>query len=357
MGNERETVEALRQEMTSAMSNVRLQPETLEALRQGLTSPPASLLSPLRYATSMFGFPQYSAHAQLGVHQVEMAKLALQITEMQIALNESNLNAQQKEKKVQEINAQYRELEAKQSLSHLLQRVGPDAQEKLLRSQDFKKRFTPDSPSNAYVLSIDIRRSTELMLKARDPKRFARFIIELADKLRATILDSYGVFDKFTGDGILAFFPDFYSGQDAGWYAIQAASTCHKIFAAHYEANKNCFISVLKDIGLGIGLDYGEVQVVQIGSDFTVVGTPVVYACRMGGAEAKCTYANQPAYEQLFERYSAICDFDDTEIDIKHEGNTQAYRIRLNGKLYTAQQPDWLAEGDESEAAKMPTEA
>ena len=41
--------------------------------------------------------------------------------------------------------------------------------------------------------------------------------------LGTTITDSYGVFDKFTGDGILAFFPEFFSGPDAGFLAIRAA--------------------------------------------------------------------------------------------------------------------------------------
>jgi adenylate cyclase len=87
---------------------------------------------------------------------------------------------------------------------------------------------------------------------------------------------------------------------------------------------------VLKDIGLGIGLDYGQIHMVQIGGEFTVVGTPVVYACRMAGA-----------YEQLLEEYSAFCDFDSCEIDIKHEGKTLTYRVRLNGKVHQIAVPEW----------------
>jgi class 3 adenylate cyclase len=70
--------------------------------------------------------------------------------------------------------------------------------------------------------------------------------------LGQTIIGNLGVFDKFTGDGILAFFPEFYSGPDAGYLAIQAADACHKVFADHYTNSRKCFISVLKDTGLGI---------------------------------------------------------------------------------------------------------
>jgi len=30
----------------------------------------------------------------------------------------------------------------------------------------------------------------------------------------------FGVVDKFTGDGILCFFPEFFCGLDAGYYAL-----------------------------------------------------------------------------------------------------------------------------------------
>jgi hypothetical protein len=66
----------------------------------------------------------------------------------------------------------------------------------------------------------------------------------------------------------------------------------------------------------------------------------------MGGAKARHTYLNQPAFERLFERYSAVCDFDSCEIDIKHEGLTLAYCAELNGKTYSAKLPDWCIPND-----------
>lgn len=286
--------------------------------------------------TNLLG--SYTQHDEL---ETEISKLKLEIRAQAKALTEQTSDAKQKEKQIQGLEKNLRTLEEKQNLSHLLNRVGRNAQEKLLSSPDFKALFDRTTPCLAYVLSIDIRRSTELMLKAREPRLYAKFIIELASQLRNVILDSYGIFDKFTGDGILAFFPDFYSGVDAGYFAMKAASDCHQVFKTHYGDNRSCFISVLRDIGLGIGLDYGPVHVVQIGGDLTVVGTPVVYACRMAGADARHTFVNQPAFEELFERYSAFCDFEQKEIDIKHEGKTLAYDIVLNGKIYTPSIPDW----------------
>jgi adenylate cyclase len=231
-----------------------------------------------------------------------------------------------------------------QKLNHLLTRVGPAGQQRLLESPDFRKEFARDTPADSYVLSIDIRRSTELMLKAREPKLYARFVLELAIKLRKTVLENFGVFDKFTGDGVLAFFPEFYAGRDAGLWAVRAALVCHAVFREHYDANRSSFHTVLRDIGLGIGLDFGSLAIVEIGGDLTVVGTPVVYACRMGGAPAGTTLVNHPAYERLFERHAEYCDFRETELDVKHEGKILAYAVTGSGKPLRANQPEWAAD-------------
>jgi adenylate cyclase len=188
------------------------------------------------------------------------------------------------------------------------------------------------------------------MLKAREPQLYAHFITSLCTELTRVILDNYGVFDKFTGDGILAFFPDFYSGEDAPYLAIQAAEECHNYFARHYEANRSCFSSVLMDIGLGIGIDFGLSHLVRLQDGLTVIGTPVVYACRMSGAKAGQTLLNQPAYEITSEKFGEYVNFQETEIEIKNEGNTLAYLATLSKKTPKTKPPDWFEEPETPES-------
>ncbi len=192
------------------------------------------------------------------------------------------------------------------------------------------------------MVSVDIRRSTELMLKARSPQQFAHFITTLCTELETIVKDNYGVVDKFTGDGILAFFPEFFAGEDAGFYAIAVADRCHRIFREKYREFRNSFTSVLNNVGLGIGIDYGPTHLVKMAGGLTVVGVPVVYACRMGGAPPEITLLNQPAYEKISEQFSACCSFQETELDIKHEGSMLAYEVRLYGKQYTPRVPTWV---------------
>jgi class 3 adenylate cyclase len=156
------------------------------------------------------------------------------------------------------------------------------------------------------------------------------------------VKECYGVFDKFTGDGILAFFPEFFSGPDAAFYAIQAASRCHVMFENKYREFRTSFSAILNDVGLGIGIDYGLANLAQMAGGLTVVGVPVVYACRLGGAPAGKTLLNQPAFEKITERLSTICFVRETELDLKHEGRALAYEVTLNTSRYMPQPPIWL---------------
>ena len=95
---------------------------------------------------------------------------------------------------------------------------------------------------------------------------------------------------------------------------------------------RNCFRSVLLDVGLGIGIDYGESHLVKMQDGLTVIGTPVVYACRMSAAKAGQTLLNQPAYEVMSHKFAEYVNFQESEIDMKHEGRTLAYAAALSKK-------------------------
>jgi class 3 adenylate cyclase len=242
-----------------------------------------------------------------------------------------------------ELEEKVNTLEQKTILSCILSNIRHDAQEKIFQSDRSKDLFEKTTLCESYVLAMDIRRSTELMLKARGPELFAQFIRGLCCRLSDIIIGNYGVFDRFTGDGILAYFPDFYSGPDAGLLALDCAWRAHEFFAGHYRAHRHCFTSVLNEIGLGIGIDFGKTYMVKIQDSLTLVGTPVVYACRLSGANPGETLLNQPAYEIVFEKYRGFFNFSETLLRVKNEGDTVAYRIASNKAPYSPQKPDWDA--------------
>jgi class 3 adenylate cyclase len=234
------------------------------------------------------------------------------------------------------------ELQATARLQSLKDRVCVAAYRLLLESQNFREKFLPGKECTAFVMSVDIRRSTDLMLKAHSPEAFAQFTTDLCIELRSIIVDALGVFDKFTGDGVLAFFPDFYSGPDSAYHVTLAAHQCHEAFRNRYEKSRRSFSSVLKDVGLGIGIDYGKVHLAQIAGDLTVVGRPVVFACRLSGAPPLTTLLNQPAFEVISDGYSDHCDLTETDFDIKHEGKTVAYQLTMNSAAFSPRPPEWM---------------
>jgi len=161
-------------------------------------------------------------------------------------------------------------------------------------------------------------------------------------QLVGVIKDNYGVVDKFTGDGLLAYFPDFFTGQDAGYRTLAAAQACHSVFAQLYREARNSFTVTLKDVGLGIGIDFGEVHILRVTGELTVVGAPVVYACRLSGAPAGHTYMNHSAVAQLNSRCQTVFAANEVDFDIKHEGLVLCQDVTLAHISYEPALPDWV---------------
>jgi class 3 adenylate cyclase len=273
----------------------------------------------------------------------EIRKLRDDLTKKSSALQKKDTSLEEHKKQVHQLEETLERLQHKQQLAFLLERVAPEATSVLLSSNTLRDKFFSSDACRLFAMSVDIRRSTDLMLKARTPQAFATFITELCRDLMNIVRRHYGVVDKFTGDGILCFFPEFFCGLDAGYYALGAADACHYAFQKHYRAHRSSFNSVLGDIGLGIGIDYGDCHIVQVAGDLTIVGVPVVYACRLGGAPAGKTLLNQPAYETISERHGDSVFLTETAIEIKHEGTLVAYSAQISRTTHQPTPPEWVA--------------
>lgn len=277
----------------------------------------------------------------------EKRKLVQEVEEKSDALNKKEITIEELKKSVQNLIKKDEEISKQLKLQYLLSRVHEIAWKKLSYDEEFRKLFEQKSPCSMVIMSIDIRRSTELMLKAKDAESYQKFIMILCTQLKQIILNNYGIFDKFTGDGILSFFPNFYTGDDAIYWAIKAADECHACFRKHYEANRNGFTTVLKDTGLGIGIDYGDSYIVNMQDWLTVIGAPVVYACRLSGGPAGTTLLNQQAYEIVTQKFGGCINLQESEIEIKHEGYIITYQASLNKRAYQPGQPNWSKEEPE----------
>lgn len=273
----------------------------------------------------------------------EVVSLESQIRDHAKALAEAKAKGERARAEKDHLASLVAQLEAKLDLGFLLGRVDRIAQERLIQDEDFRRLFAENSDCRAFVMSVDIRRSTELMLKARSPALFAEFLSRLTKELFHCVIENGGVFDKFTGDGILAFFPEDFCGVDYGYRVMKAAHDCHEAFYKVYRESRRSFSAVLNGIGLGIGIDHGTVRLLRAAEGLTVIGVPVVYACRLSGAEPGQTLVNQPAYEVLSDRYGKQLKIFETSLQIKHEGEVLAYRVELGHEQIQAAMPQWAA--------------
>jgi class 3 adenylate cyclase len=254
-----------------------------------------------------------------------------------------HLKNQDFSEKTKELEKNYNDIQRQQKLIKLTSKIHLQAANKILTSDDNNdliKNFESEKETENVIMSIDIRHSTDLMLNARNSENFASFITELCAGLKQIIIKNYGVFDKFTGDGILAYFPLFYSGDDAIHKCCVSAKECHNFFIKYYRDNRKYF-KINLVTGLGIGIDFGMAKLVRINDEPTIVGVPVVYACRLSCAPSNHTYINQPVYEYLSKYLNGgEIKIEEEDIEIKNQGQATVYDL-VDLKNNNIKEPKW----------------
>lgn len=127
----------------------------------------------------------------------------------------------------------------------------------------------------------DLRLSGLVLREAVSPPLYARFVAGFAEAIQGLSGENHGWFDKFTGDGFLAFwlYPD-----EQHLPAEVVSDFCQSVLpaAGHLVTNlRRNSRNFPAGVGLTLGLDAGPCELVRVGDAITVVGSPVVGATRM----------------------------------------------------------------------------
>jgi class 3 adenylate cyclase len=191
---------------------------------------------------------------------------------------------------------------------------------------DWEQRFDKDQlldsviegePIQMFVMAADIRESTMLMKEAVKFEQFAYVMDKFVSSVRQGITRSGGWFDKFTGDGFLAYWIvqssskegyDEQFVQAAGNITHTASSLVdlfHERVLEDFRANSR---NLSGGVGLSMGLDAGPGHLVQIAGELTIVGPPVVGAVRMvtAASRPKEIVANVYLGEHLSEHQDGV---------------------------------------------------
>jgi class 3 adenylate cyclase len=176
----------------------------------------------------------------------------------------------------------------------------------LMRMTQAKEILEQASASDTIVVMGDIRRSQDLMTYAKNNESFISFMVEFIENTRRLINDNLGIFDKFTGDGFLAYFNKALCEMMGADYRANFLEFVkqQKTFSEEHFAAWCKTIRKLPDVrvGLSLGADLGKVIFNDINSHFIAVGDSIVWASRMADlGEAGETIVNNLLFEQLRE--------------------------------------------------------
>jgi class 3 adenylate cyclase len=160
------------------------------------------------------------------------------------------------------------------------------------------------SESATIVCVGDIRRSQDLMTYSDEPEDFSKRMVAFITTTRELIEKHNGFFDKFTGDGFLAYFNESVcraGGTDYVDCFLSFLQDIRSFCVAHFNEWSRA-IRKLPDsnVGLAIGADHGVVRFHDLDNHLVAVGEAIVWASRMTSvAAANEVIVNNLLYAKL----------------------------------------------------------
>jgi class 3 adenylate cyclase len=205
----------------------------------------------------------------------------------------------------------------RERVAGLLEAHAPPDWEQRFKKEELLDAIVAGEPIQMFVMAADIRESTMLMKEAVKFEQFAFVMDRFVSSVRQGITRSGGWFDKFTGDGFLAYWiVQSSSKAEFDEQFVQAAGNIthtayllvdlfHKRVLEDFRANSR---NLSGGVGLSMGLDAGPGHLVQIAGELTIVGPPVVGAVRMvtAAASPKEIIANVYLGEHLHEEEEGV---------------------------------------------------
>lgn len=185
-----------------------------------------------------------------------------------------------------------------------------------------------DQMSHSDTISIvaDIRRSQDLITYSRT-QDYSTKIIEFIANVKDIILSNNGIFDKFTGDGFIAYFNKYMCDSIGSNYYNQAWMACVRIMAyanTFFDEWTQYLRKVPEEkIGLSIGIDSGDILYTILDHQLFAVGEPCVWATRMcsAGHKGEVVFNNIP-YRNLIKQYPEMNFHDEAHKTKTGEGFT-----------------------------------
>ena len=174
------------------------------------------------------------------------------------------------------------ERQERERLRAVFQRyVSPVVAERLLEAGS---QFGQPTERTVAVVFADIRGFTTLTERLGPRVLVERVLNRYFTAMTEALLEFEGTIDKFLGDGVIGVFGSPISRPDDAQRALLASVRMQEIFASLRATWRE---ELGLDVGMGVGISYGQAVVGNIGSDrrfdYTLIGDVVNTAQRLSG--------------------------------------------------------------------------
>lgn len=140
------------------------------------------------------------------------------------------------------------------------------------------------SESETVVVIGDIRRSQDLITYSVNPDTYRTNMASLIEKVKNTVLENMGIFDRFTGDGFICYFNAYLLerfNKDLYETVVDVCTKIQKESKPLFDEWQRGLQKLSQEpIGLSIGVDSGTMNFSDKELMFAI-GTPAVWATRM----------------------------------------------------------------------------
>jgi class 3 adenylate cyclase len=192
-------------------------------------------------------------------------------------------------------------------------------------------RIQDGQETQLIVLSVDIRRSTMLMKEAISAKEHASILNQFIERASQAVRALDGWFDKFMGDGFLAYWvcePGYEAAAVAR--ALAASRQVQEAFASsclpRFKANSRNWPA---EVGISSGLDAGPGHLVVMADGLTIIGAPIVGAVRM----VSTAQGGEAVANVQFQRMMAAARHPGVRV-VNEERKTKEYANQLVAVLH-----------------------
>jgi class 3 adenylate cyclase len=246
--------------------------------------------------------------------------------------------------------------EERERISALLEQHAPPDWHERFAVEALVDAILQAEPIQMFVMAADIRNSTSLMKEAIRIDTFAFIMDKFVTAVRRGIRGPGGWFDKFTGDGFLAYWivqrPESEYDErfvEAAGNIVHSAHTLvdffHRLVLEDFRSNSR---NLADGVGLSVGLDAGPGYLVQIGGELTVVGPPVVGAVRMvtAASEPREILANVFLGERLLAEREGVYAGLGVNVSREHRPTKEYPRGQ---EVYLLAFEDLTSDGDDGE--------